>query len=107
MGWVSQEHFEAVAAGLIITREKRREIQRMSREELQHWVAVVYKIAFEDGADAVQQMLEQRYEEAEAEAMPFEEVIVGWEDVLTVIGKVKGIGPKLLAEIDRKLKEEF
>ena len=107
MGWVSPERFEAEAAGLIITREKRREGHRRSREELQHWVAVVYKIAFEDGADAVQQMLEQRYAEAEEEAMPFEEVTVDWDDVLAVISKVKGIGPKLLQEIDRKLREEY
>ena len=31
----------------------------------------------------------------------------GWEEVLEVIGKVRGIGPKTLAAIDEKLRSEY
>ena len=37
----------------------------------------------------------------------FEEISVSWEDVLAVIAEVKGVGPKILANIDKKLKEKY
>lgn len=107
MGYVTPEDFDAVVAGLVITREKRREIQRMSRDELQLWVINLYKAAFEDGLDQVERLFELKYEEAESEAMPFEEITVDWEDVLGTIAEVRGVGPKILANIDKKLKEKY
>lgn len=107
MGYVRPEDFDAVVAGLVITRERRREIQKMSRDELQLWVINLYKAAFEDGINQIERLFEIRYEEADAEAMPFEEISVSWEDVLAVIAEVKGVGPKILAGIDKKLKEKY
>lgn len=107
MGYVRPEDFDAVVAGLVITRERRREIQKMSRDELQAWVINFYKAAFEDGVNQIERLFEIRYEEADAEALPFEEISVSWEDVLAVIAEVKGVGPKILANIDKKLKEKY
>ncbi len=107
MGYVRPEDFDAVVAGLVITRERRREIQKMSRDELQLWVINLYKAAFEDGINQIERLFEIRYEEADAEALPFEEISVSWEDVLAVIAEVKGVGPKILANIDKKLKEKY
>lgn len=107
MGYVRPEDFDAVVAGLVITRERRREIQKMSRDELQAWVINFYKAAFEDGINQIERLFEVRYEEADAEALPFEEISVSWEDVLAVIAEVKGVGPKILANIDKKLKEKY
>lgn len=107
MGYVRPEDFDAAVAGLVITRERRREIQKMSRDELQTWVINFYKAAFEDGINQIERLFEIRYEEADAEAMPFEEISVSWEDVLAVIAEVKGVGPKILAGIDKKLKEKY
>lgn len=107
MGYVRPEDFDAVVAGLVITRERRREIQKMSRDELQAWVINFYKAAFEDGINQIERLFEIRYEEADAEALPFEEISVSWEDVLAVIAQVKGVGPKILANIDKKLKEKY
>ena len=45
--------------------------------------------------------------EATEEALPFEEISVEWEEVLGVIAEVKGVGPKILANIDKKLKEKY
>lgn len=107
MGWVSEDSFEEVAAGLIMTREKRREIQKMNRDDLQRYLIRLYKLDFEDGMDALQAMLEQKAEEAEEDTLPFEAVTLDWEDVLSVIAKVRGIGPRLLQKIDEKLREEY
>ena len=107
MGWVSEESFEEVAAGLIMTREKRREIQKMNRDDLQRYLIRLYKLGFEDGMDALQAMLEEKAEEAEGYTVPFEEITLDWEDVLSVIARVRGIGPRLLQKIDEKLKEEY
>ena len=107
MGYVRPEDFDAAVAGLVITRERRREIQKKSRDELQFWVINLYKAAFEDGINEIEHLFEIRYEEADAEAMPFEEISVSWEDVLAVIAEVKGVGPKILAGIDKKLKEKY
>ncbi len=106
MGWVSDEAFEAVAAGVLVTRERRREIQRMTREQLQRYLCQLYRMAFEDGAEAVETTLREKYEPAQ-EVLPFEEVTVDWDDVMAVIAEVKGIGPQLLRRIDDKLKEKY
>ena len=37
----------------------------------------------------------------------YEEVKADWEDVLRIIGEVKGMTPKMLSEIDSKLREVF
>ena len=94
MGYVKPEDFDAVVAGLVITREKRREIQKMSREELQRWVINLYKVAFEDGIKEIERRFEIKFvEEA--------------EDEIRTIAEVKGIGPKILAKIDKKVKETY
>ena len=107
MSYVSDAAVEAIIEDLRVTREKRRSIQNMTREQLQRYLVYLYRQGFEAGADAIQKYLEEQREQAEAEAMPFEEVKLDWEDVLAVIAKVKGIGPKTLQAIDNKLKEEF
>lgn len=88
----------ALAEGRLLTREKAREIKRMSVDEINRWAVGVYGAGFRNGLEAVQEAME---EEAA------EEVSVEWEDVLEVIGRVKGIGPKMLAAIDEKLREEY
>lgn len=107
MGYVTPEDFDAVVAGLVITREQRREIQKMSRDELQLWVINLYKAGFEDGVKEIERRFEIKFVEATEEALPFEEISVEWEDVLAVIAEVKGVGPKILANIDKKLKEKY
>ncbi|MBQ6232827.1 MAG: hypothetical protein IJJ80_04910 [Clostridia bacterium] len=105
--YVSDEAAEAVVAELKVTREKRRGIQSMTQEQLQRYLVYLYRQGFEAGADAIQQHLEMIHEQAEEEALPFEDVQVAWEDVLAVIAQVKGIGPKMLEKIDSKLKETY
>lgn len=41
------------------------------------------------------------------EASEEEEVKADWDDVLRIIGEVKGIGQKRLADIDKKMREAF
>ena len=102
MSYVSDTAVEAVIDELRVTREKRRSIQNMTREQLQRYLVHLYRAGFEAGADAIQKYLEQTVEPAEEE-----EVSVAWEDVLAVIAKVKGVGPKTLQAIDKKLREEY
>lgn len=105
MGYVSEEAVEAVASELIVNREKRRAIQGMTREELQRYLIKIYRSGFEDGADAIHKHLEQRADiEPEDD---IEEVSISWDDVLSVIAEVKGVGPTILKAIDSKLKEVY
>lgn len=90
----------ALAEGRLLTREKAREIKRMSVDEINRWAVGVYGAGFRNGVEAVQEAMEE-------EAAETEEVSVEWEDVLEVIGRVKGIGPKMLKAIDEKLREEY
>ena len=102
--YVSDAAVEAVIADLKVTREKRRAIQSMNRDELQRYLVHLYRAGFEAGADAIQKHLAAL---SHADDEGVEEVTVCWEDVLNVIADVKGIGPKLLGEIDKKLREEY
>lgn len=102
MSYVSDAGVEAIIEDLRVTREKRRSIQNMTRDQLQRYLVTLYRAGFEAGADAIQKYLEQTVEPAEEE-----EVSVAWEDVLAVIAKVKGVGPKTLQAIDKKLREEY
>lgn len=104
MSYVSDAAVEAIVSELRVTREKRRDIQHMTRDQLQRYLVHLYRAGFEAGADAIQKHLAAL---SHAEDEGVEEVTVGWEDVLNVIADVKGIGPKLLGEIDRKLREEY
>lgn len=104
MSYVSDAAVEAIVSELRVTREKRRDIQHMTRDQLQRYLVYLYRAGFEAGADAIQKHLAAL---SHAEDEGVEEVTVGWEDVLNVIADVKGIGPKLLGEIDKKLREEY
>ena len=96
---------DALKDGRILTRESARRVKRMTTDELNVWAVHIYGEGFRSGCDAVQDALEQ---EADVEAEDdVTEVSVGWEEVLEVIGKVRGIGPKTLAEIDKALKEKY
>jgi hypothetical protein len=96
---------EVLKDGRILTREKARAVKRMSVDELNAWAVSIYGSGFRNGVDAVQDALEEQADvEAEDDVT---EVSVGWEEVLEVIGKVRGIGPKTLAEIDKALKEKY
>ena len=96
---------DALANGRLLTREAARAVKRLSVDELNAWAVHIYGEGFRHGCDAVQDALS---EEAEIEAEDdVTEVSVGWEEVLEVIGKVRGIGPKTLAEIDKALKEKY
>ena len=102
---VSPDAEELALKDLNVTREKRRRIQAMTKDELQRYLVHLYRGGFEDGVNAVQERLAD-----EADIEPEDdvtEVQVGWEDVLKVIGEVKGVGPKTLAAIDQKLKEAY
>lgn len=101
--YVSDEAVEAIISELSVTREKRRAIQKMSREELQRYLVGIFRAGFNNGADAIQRHLATKAEEEEET----EEVSIGWEDVLEVIATVKGIGPKTIRAIDERLKETY
>ena len=102
---VSPEAEELALKDLNVTREKRRRIQAMTKDELQRYLVHLYRGGFEDGVNTVQEKLAE-----EADIEPEDDVTeiqVSWEDVLAVIGQVRGIGPKTLAEIDKALKEKY
>lgn len=93
---VSDEAFESVLHGGLLTREQYRKIKSYSRQQMERWAASIYKTGLEDMAKALEEKVEQ---EAEDESK------ADWEDVLRIIGEVKGIGAKRLEEIDRKVRE--
>lgn len=95
---VTEEAVQRVLSEMVVNREKRRQIQKMTTEELKQYLVRIYRMGFEDGADACEQAARKEAEETE-------EVKVDWGDVLRVIGEVKGIGPKMLDAIDKKMKE--
>lgn len=102
--FVSDSAVEKIIAEMTMSREKRRAIQTMNREELQRYVVNIYRAGFEDGAEAIQKRLEMT---RQAQAAEEEEIAVEWSDVLEAIAEVKGIGPKMLQEIDAKLREKY
>lgn len=104
MSYVSDAAVEAIVADLRVTREKRRDIQHMSKDELQRYLIHLYREGFEDGAEALQRHLSAL---SHADDEGVEEVSIGWEDVLRVIADVKGMTNDMLAAIDKKLKETY
>lgn len=103
---VGQEILEKVLGELRITREKRRQIQALSRIDLQRYLVRLYKLGYEDGINAVEGRFATEHDALQKEDDE-EEVKIEWDDVLKVIGEVRGIGPTLLNAIDAKLKEEY
>ena len=102
--YVSEDAFKTAIDELKVTREKRRQIQSFSRQELATYLGRLYKKGFEDGANAVQDEVNEEINSIKGDD---EEVSVEWEDVLKVIGEVQGVSEKLLADIDSKLKEAY
>ena len=106
MSYVSEAAVESIISELTINRDKRRAIQGMSRDELQRYIVNIYRRGFEDGAEAVQKRLEAEKDFRQI-GSETEEVTVEWSDVLEAIAEIKGIGPKMLQEIDAKLREKY
>ena len=105
---VSDIAFEEAVSGGLLTRDKYRAIKQFSRREMERYIASIYRSGFEDGATAVEKAI--RDEAAAKHSNPedeYEEVKADWEDVLRIIGEVKGTTPELLAAIDEKLREVF
>lgn len=105
---VSDAAFEEAVSGGLLTREKHRSIKQFDRRTMERYIASIYRSGFEDGAEAVENAI--RMEAAAKHTNPddeYEEVKADWEDVLRIIGEVKGMTPKLLQDIDTKLKECF
>ena len=105
---VSDDAALKVAEELEVNRAKRRAIQGMTAQELTRYLVRIYRLGFEAGADAIENAMRQeaaaRHADPEAE---YEEVKADWEDVLRVIGEVRGVGPKLLHAIDQKMREAY
>ena len=97
---VSEETVRRDIDEIVITRDERRRIQKLDQRDFKEYLVKFYHKAFIDGAEACQYVIEH----AEGDT---EEVKVDWEDVLKLISEVKGIGKKLLAEIDEKLREAY
>lgn len=104
MGYVSDEAVNAIIQELKMSREKRRSIQNMNKDELQRYLINLYREGFEDGAEALQRHLSAL---SHADDEGVEEVSIGWEDVLRVIADVKGMTDDMLDAIDKKLKETY
>ena len=98
MGYVSEESFRNALDSIVVTREQRRTIQGMSKDDLQFYLANIYKSGFEDGAEAMHKKLVPE---------DIEEIRVDWEDVLSVISSIKDIEEKIVNEIDKKLRETY
>lgn len=105
MQYVSDQAIEEILSSFLMSRGQYRRIKNLSRKEFQRYQVNLYREGFEDGAEAIQKYLEQKADISPEDDT--EEVSIGWEDVLAVIGEVKGIGPKLLSAIDGKLKEVY
>lgn len=93
---VSDEAFAEATRGSLLTRDQYRKIKGYSRQQMERWAASIYKTGLEDMAKALEEKVEQEAEE---------ETKADWEDILRIIGEVKGIGAKKLEEIDRKVRE--
>ena len=105
MGYVSEKAVQEAVEGIVVNREKRRDIQRLSTRDMTAYLVRIYRAGFEDGADAIQKHLEDTVDHATDEAM--DEVSIAWDDVLKVISEVRGIGAKTIRKIDEKLKEVY
>ena len=104
---VSDEAFESVLKdGGLINREKHRAIQRFDRRQMERYIASIYRSGFEDGCNAVQKAVAD--EAAAKHTNPedeYEEVKADWDDVLRIIGSVKGMSGEMLKSIDERLRE--
>ena len=67
----------------------------MNASEMMTYLVGVYRSGFEDGAEAMSQQSQE------------DEVKADWEDVLSLIGEVKGVGAKLLRAIDEHVREKM
>ena len=99
MGFVSEKAVQEAIEGIVVNREKRRDIQRMTAKEMTEYLVRLYRSGFEDGADAIQRHLEDTVDE--------DEVSISWDDVLKVIADVRGIGEKTVRKIDERLREVY
>lgn len=95
----------AANSPLGMNREKRRAIRNFSVDQLQRYIVDIYRSGFQDGCDAVIDKINSEY--VEKVNSDVEEIQVDWEDVLSLISQVKGVGPKILNAIDQKLKENY
>ena len=106
---ISDEVFERVLAdGTLINREKHRKLMKFDRKQMERYIASIYRSGYEDGITAVQEAM--KTEAAAKHTNPddeYEEVSVGWEDVMRLIAEVKGATPELLKAIDERLRGEF
>lgn len=102
---VDESLVQRVLDELTINREKRRRIQGYSRQEMQTFLVTLYRKAFEDGLNALENELAKKAEiEPEDDT---DEVQIEWEDVLETIGSVRGVTDELLARIGDKMTERF
>lgn len=106
MSYVSEEAVQTVTDELVVNREKRRAIQQMNTRDLTRYIVRIFRLGFESGAEAIEKSVRQeaaaKHAEPESE---YEEVKADWDDVLRIISEVKGVGPKLTAAIDARMKE--
>lgn len=104
---ISDETLEKVLAdGGLINREKHRAIQKFDRRQLERYIASIYRSGYEDGITAVQEAMKK--EAAAKHTNPedeYEEVKADWDDVLRIIGSVKGMSGEMLKSIDARLRE--
>ena len=97
---VSEEAVAKVISELVINRDKRRTIQKMSAPEMTTYLVGVYRSGFEDGAEGMAQQMQ-----VTGQVQDPDEIKRDWEDILSLIGEVKGVGPKLLKAIDEHVRE--
>lgn len=88
---------------VITSRESYKRIKGFNHKDLDEWLVGFYKQAFLDGANAVEKALTEEHEK-EQELMPFEPEMA-WDDVMDVIRKVKGVGPKMAQAIEEAVME--
>ena len=105
---VSDEAVARVTEELVVNRAKKRAIQQMTTKELAAYLVRIYRLGFEDGADAIDQAMRDEAAARHVDHdLEYEEVKADWDDVLRIISEVKGVGPKLVKAIDERLKEAF
>ncbi|MCQ2602362.1 MAG: hypothetical protein MJ193_00400 [Clostridia bacterium] len=84
------------------TRDKYREIKSYSHKDMDKFLAQVCINGYLDGVKAAEEALT-----IEAKKSSENEVQMDFSDVLSVIGKVKGIGQKRLDEIEKACMKAF
>ena len=106
---ISDESFERVLAdGSLINREKHRAIRQFDRKQMERYIASIYRSGSEDGITAVQEAMKTEAAAKHSDPdLEYDEVQVGWEDVMRLIAEVKGTTPELLKAIDERLRGEF